>query len=119
MIKEMILTSSDALLVEDLKPYQSIELLIENHPIMLLKTNTGLYAYLNRCPHQAKRLSDSQQLHLDESSSLIECEQHGAQFLPTTGLCVAGPCQGKHLQMFDVLRSKQQYKLAPKAPKKS
>lgn len=66
--------------------------------------------YENVCPHISISLNifDDQDLTdlLDED--LLVCSNHGARFRIVDGLCVSGPCQGKHLahRPFSVLDGK-------------
>lgn len=57
-----------------------------------------VYAYVNRCPHRWTEL-DWQPGHVfGNSGQFLICATHGAEFDPVTGICVAGPCVGGHLQ---------------------
>ena len=73
-----------------------------------------LYIYENTCPHQNKALICPSSSCFDETFSLIECQSHGAQFLPMNGLCVAGPCIGKQLVGYHLKQFKNTYYLQKK-----
>ncbi len=55
-------------------------------------------AFLNRCPHQQVPLNVPEGDFLDAGGELIQCGMHGALFLPESGECVFGPCQGQRLE---------------------
>ena len=59
-------------------------------------------AFLNRCPHVGTPLNMSDGF-MDRTQQFLLCETHGALFQPTDGLCVQGPCVGKHLTPIPVL----------------
>ena len=66
----------------------------------LLRHGERLLAYRNRCPHWGVDLDlgagDPYVADLDR----ILCRNHGALFLPDSGLCEWGPCAGRSLQAF-------------------
>ena len=53
--------------------------------------------YRNSCPHLDVRLEYRKDRFLSADGQLIVCYAHGAQFLPSTGECVYGPCLGQSL----------------------
>ena len=53
--------------------------------------------YRNSCPHLDVRLEYRKDRFLSADGQLIVCYAHGAQFLPSTGECVYGPCLGQRL----------------------
>lgn len=55
------------------------------------------WAWLNVCPHAGRPLNWKPDGFLTRDGSRIMCSAHGATFEPDTGLCVAGPCPGRHL----------------------
>ena len=59
-------------------------------------------AYLNRCPHLGVELNWMPGNFMDTDKQFIQCASHGALFLPGTGECIAGPCQGDSLTALDV-----------------
>jgi nitrite reductase/ring-hydroxylating ferredoxin subunit len=65
--------------------------------VILLRHGEQVQAYLNICPHTARRLDYAPGKFLLKSNTLI-CAVHGATFNQTDGLCVAGPCRGEHLR---------------------
>lgn len=56
-----------------------------------------LHAWVNRCPHvpYSLDLGDGRLLSADRTA--VVCSNHGAQFDPSTGLCVLGPPRGRRL----------------------
>ncbi|MBA1204920.1 Rieske (2Fe-2S) protein [Pseudomonas capeferrum] len=68
-----------------------------------------VYLYRNRCPHRGIRLNwdGSNDAFLDDSASLIHCAHHGALFVVESGECVAGPCEGEHLDALECLEDSQ------------
>jgi nitrite reductase/ring-hydroxylating ferredoxin subunit len=54
--------------------------------------------YRNSCPHLDVRLEYRKDRFLSADGQLIVCYAHGAQFLPSTGECVYGPCLGQKLE---------------------
>jgi nitrite reductase/ring-hydroxylating ferredoxin subunit len=65
--------------------------------VILLRHGGQVQAYLNICPHTARRLDYAPGKFLLKNDTLI-CAVHGATFNQTDGLCVAGPCRGEHLR---------------------
>lgn len=57
-----------------------------------------VFAYVNRCEHVPVELDWNPGKLLDDSGDWLICATHGALYAPDTGLCVAGPCQGRSLQ---------------------
>lgn len=63
----------------------------------VVKTATGVAAYVNYCPHAGHPLNIRPNRFLTPDGSLILCCSHGALFARDNGLCIAGPCQGQKL----------------------
>lgn len=63
----------------------------------LVKTTTGVAAYVNYCPHAGHPLNFKPDRFLTADRNLILCASHGALFTRDTGLCIAGPCPGRSL----------------------
>lgn len=59
-------------------------------------------AYLNRCPHLGIELNWMPGRFMDADNQFIQCSSHGALFLPASGECIAGPCQGDALTALEV-----------------
>ncbi|MBA2780372.1 Rieske (2Fe-2S) protein [Billgrantia kenyensis] len=64
----------------------------------LVRVHGRVTAWLNLCPHQGMPLNLPEGDFLEAGGELIQCGMHGALFLPETGECVFGPCQGRFLQ---------------------
>lgn len=56
-----------------------------------------VYAYLNRCAHRLVELDWEPGQFFDAEGHHLICATHGALYLPATGSCIAGPCQGAGL----------------------
>lgn len=67
-------------------------------PAFAIAFDGGVHAYVNVCPHRGTSLDWQPGEVFDETGLYLICATHGAQFEPDTGFCVAGPCQGAHLQ---------------------
>ena len=67
-------------------------------PIMLQKNNGKYTAFKNFCPHQGRRMNYSVGQFLTSKEGNIVCPAHGAEFNPSNGLCVNGPCLGESLE---------------------
>jgi nitrite reductase/ring-hydroxylating ferredoxin subunit len=63
----------------------------------LVKTATGVAAYVNYCPHAGHPLNFRPHKFLTSDRNLILCSSHGALFARDNGLCIAGPCGGQSL----------------------
>jgi len=63
----------------------------------VVQSNEGVRAYVNRCAHLAYPLNYLPDRFLSHEGSMILCTAHGALFEKSTGLCVAGPCEGLSL----------------------
>ena len=50
-------------------------------------------AYLNRCSHVAMELDLQPNKVFDGNGQWLICSSHGAEYHPTTGDCVGGPCR--------------------------
>ena len=64
---------------------------------LVVSTADGVAAYVNCCPHAGHPLNIRPDRFLTPDRNLILCCSHGAVFTRDTGLCVAGPCQGRSL----------------------
>jgi nitrite reductase/ring-hydroxylating ferredoxin subunit len=63
----------------------------------IVRTPTGIAAYVNYCPHAGHPLNFRPHKFLTPDGNLILCCSHGALFARDNGLCIAGPCQGQSL----------------------
>ena len=55
------------------------------------------YAYRNNCPHTGVTLNWLPNQFFDTGQEYLQCSLHGALFQPRDGLCIYGPCVGRHL----------------------
>ena len=79
--------------------------------LILLRQGEQVQAYLNICPHTARRLDYAPGKFLLKNDTLI-CAVHGATFNRTDGLCVGGPCRGEHLRAVAVRVANGEIRLA-------
>jgi nitrite reductase/ring-hydroxylating ferredoxin subunit len=63
----------------------------------LVRVHGRVSAFENRCPHRGVPLEAEPHRFLEAGGELIQCAMHGALFLPESGECVFGPCQGRRL----------------------
>jgi nitrite reductase/ring-hydroxylating ferredoxin subunit len=68
----------------------------------VVRTQTGVYVYKNRCPHRGTPLNWLPDKFLALDKQLIQCATHGAQFRIEDGFCVWGPCEGACLEKIEV-----------------
>lgn len=69
---------------------------------LLVRVHGVVTAFENRCPHLGVPLQAEPHAFLEAGGELIQCAMHGALFLPESGECVFGPCQGRHLDAVPV-----------------
>jgi len=67
------------------------------HDIFLVRSVTGVFGYLNRCPHTGAPLDWMPDRFLSLDAKYIQCSTHAALFNRHDGLCIAGPCSGDKL----------------------
>ena len=65
--------------------------------LLIVRSAGELYIYENRCPHTQETLDPEGGSLAAAGGLLIQCQRHAAEFVPATGECVAGPCQGEAL----------------------
>ncbi|HCS14000.1 MAG: hypothetical protein COS82_08130 [Zetaproteobacteria bacterium CG06_land_8_20_14_3_00_59_53] len=58
----------------------------------VVRFHSGLFAYINRCPHNGSPLDWVPERFFSEDGELLVCQTHGALFAPGSGACLAGPC---------------------------
>lgn len=66
--------------------------------VFVVKKRGLIFVFNNACPHLGIPLEWVEHQFLDNSGTMIQCANHGAQFVIQSGLCVAGPCLGRSLQ---------------------
>ena len=57
-----------------------------------------VHGYLNRCAHVPVEMDWGPGEFFESSGSYLMCATHGALYVPDTGKCIAGPCQGARLK---------------------
>ncbi|MFQ3790069.1 Rieske (2Fe-2S) protein [Halomonas sp. A29] len=72
--------------------------LADGRNAFLVRVHGRVSAFVNRCPHQRVPLNLPDGHFLEPGGELIQCGMHGALFLPESGECVFGPCQGRFLE---------------------
>lgn len=71
--------------------------LSDGRDIVVVRSETGVFAYMNSCAHQAVPLEMFPDRFLDADRRHLVCTAHGARFRVEDGVCVYGPCIGKRL----------------------
>lgn len=66
--------------------------------LFVVRHDSGVFAYRNRCPPTGAPLDWSPDQFLDLDGALIQCAMHGALFSIETGECLHGPCIGASLE---------------------
>ncbi len=77
-------------------------------PIFIQPRGEGVCAYVNSCPHIGLPLDLKPGSMFNADIGYFVCSTHGALFEPDSGLCVGGPCVGRHLQAVAVVRDGDQ-----------
>lgn len=67
---------------------------IQGFPLLVVRTEQGLYAYFNACPHQYLPLDWRAKDILSADASQLLCSNHSAGFDVSTGEGVSGHAQG-------------------------
>ena len=67
----------------------------------VLRHGDSFFAYVNRCPHWGVDLDLGDGRFFAEDIDRIYCKNHGATFMPDTGICDSGPCVGRSLERFE------------------
>lgn len=65
--------------------------------MFVVRSASGVFGYVNSCPHQGATLETFADQFLTFDKELILCSLHGAQFQIDDGFCVLGPCLNKRL----------------------
>lgn len=66
-------------------------------PAFAIRYRGGVYAYLNRCAHQAVPLDWNEGDFFSLDQEFLVCATHGARYHPASGACAGGRCNGKGL----------------------
>jgi len=71
--------------------------------IVVVRTEKGHRAYVNRCRHISVPLDYGDGEVFDESGKMFQCRTHGALYRIEDGRCVAGPCSGASLISVEIV----------------
>ena len=74
----------------------------EVQPAFLIRYGGAVYAYLNRCAHVSVELDWAEGEFFDLTGLYLMCSTHGATYLPGSGRCIRGPCNGRGLVRLSV-----------------
>jgi nitrite reductase/ring-hydroxylating ferredoxin subunit len=80
-----------------------------------LRIEGRVVAYINRCAHVPTELDWNPGEFLDAERMTIVCAVHGAQYAPTSGHCLGGPCGRGRLMPVTVSESDGQVSWYPSA----
>ncbi|RMF15821.1 MAG: Rieske (2Fe-2S) protein [Gammaproteobacteria bacterium] len=70
---------------------------VDGRPLMVIRHQEQVHAYLNQCPHQHVELNWQPDRFFDPDGLYLQCSLHGALFRPESGVCIFGPCAGQSL----------------------
>ena len=76
----------------------------------VLRHETGVFAYLNRCPHWGLDLDLGDGRFYAQDLDRIYCKNHGALFRVSDGVCDHGPCFGRGARLI-LRRARRQRRL--------
>ena len=71
--------------------------------VLVVQTAEGRRAYINACPHQFIPLETFPDWVFTDDREHLVCSGHGALFVPESGFCVEGPCEGDSLQRLNII----------------
>ena len=74
----------------------------EVQPAFLVRYRGVVYAYVNRCAHISVQLDWAEGEFFDLTGLYLMCSTHGATYLPESGRCIRGPCDGRGLVRLSV-----------------
>ena len=78
----------------------------DRHISVMLRFSEGQWqGFQNACPHQGRRMDYAPDRFLMTPKGTLVCPAHGAEFRPTDGFCVNGPCRGASLKPVEVSES--------------
>lgn len=80
--------------------------------MFIVRTTSGVFAYVNACPHAFTPLETFTNRFLTRAKDKILCTTHGALFELEGGLCTSGPCAGKSLVPLAITVTDAQIRLA-------
>lgn len=71
-------------------------------PAFVVHFDGQYFAYLNRCGHIAVQLDYMPGEFFSDDKSTLICATHGAEYEPSTGACLGGPCYGVGLEALPI-----------------
>lgn len=87
--------------LDDLEPHGAFGFELEHGDGTIagfvVRTEDGVRAYVNSCPHTGGCLDWAPHRFLTKDHSRIMCARHGAIFRKEDGHCEMGPCVGQEL----------------------
>ncbi|HEB27710.1 hypothetical protein LCGC14_2266510 [marine sediment metagenome] len=92
------MTAQHICMLDELPDNGSKSLELDGEACFAVRQGQAVYLYRNTCPHLGLPLDLMPDQFLGFDKRYIQCTSHGALFKINTGLCIAGPCQGKSLQ---------------------
>ncbi|MDB5775857.1 MAG: Rieske (2Fe-2S) protein [Herbaspirillum sp.] len=63
----------------------------------LIRYHGAVHAYLNRCAHVPTEMDGLPGDFFNSGRELLMCAIHGAMYMPDSGRCIVGPCNGARL----------------------
>jgi nitrite reductase/ring-hydroxylating ferredoxin subunit len=69
----------------------------DGQPVVLVKHDGLVRAFVNWCPHLGIELNFMPDQFMDSDNQFIMCANHGALFEIDSGDCLSGPCSGDKL----------------------
>lgn len=69
----------------------------------VVRFNGKVHGFVNRCAHIPVELDWNEGDFFNISRDSLICSTHGAQYEPTTGYCILGPCKGQNLILLNVV----------------
>jgi nitrite reductase/ring-hydroxylating ferredoxin subunit len=94
---ERVICASDALAEGGMGVRFEIRRGGETLPAFAIRHEGAVRAYVNRCAHVAVELDWQPGQFFDADRNLLICSTHGAEYDPSTGRCLGGPCRGAGL----------------------
>jgi nitrite reductase/ring-hydroxylating ferredoxin subunit len=71
--------------------------------ILVFRFNGHIHAYLNLCMHMQRPLNCQQDAIFDREEKRLRCSMHGFVFEPETGTCLSPVCEGRKLQLINLV----------------
>lgn len=75
----------------------------DNYSLLIYRDDDNAFAYINSCPHAGVPLEWNRDQFMSLDGISLQCGTHGAQFEPSSGLCIHGPCKGARLHKVEII----------------